>query len=61
MPAYSLLPADFATPFIAQAWRPEPLRTGRELREGALGIGLAAATNIGKEFWPDVSRKLRRQ
>jgi hypothetical protein len=60
MPAYSLLVADFATPFIAQTWRPEPIDAGRELRAGAVGIGFAAAGNIGREFWPDIRKKLHR-
>jgi hypothetical protein len=61
MPAYSLLLADFATPFIAQTWRPEPVNVGREVRGGAIGIGVAAIGNLGKEFWPDIRRRLRPQ
>jgi hypothetical protein len=60
MPAYSLLVADFATPFIAQAWRPEPINAGREFRGGAVAIGFAAVGNLGREFWPDIRKKLRR-
>jgi hypothetical protein len=61
MPAYSLLLADFATPFIAQTWRPEPINAGREFRGGAVGIGFAAAGNLGREFWPDIRKRLPRQ
>ena len=60
MPAYSLLLADFATPFIAQTWRPEPVNVGREIRGGAIGIGVAALGNLGKEFWPDIRKKFPR-
>jgi len=58
MPAYSVLAASFATPFIAQTWRPEPIRGGRELRSGATGIGIEAAGNIWREFWPDLRKKV---
>jgi hypothetical protein len=60
MPAYSLLVADFATPFIAQTWRPEPIDAGRELRGGAVGIGFAVAGNLGREFWPDIRNDIRK-
>jgi hypothetical protein len=60
MPAYSLLLADFATPFITQMWRPEPVDAGRDLRAGAIGIGFAAAGNLSREFWPDIRKKLHR-
>ena len=58
MPAYSSFVADLATPFIAQTWRPEPISAGRELRTGAVGIGLNVVGNIGQEFWPDFRKKL---
>jgi len=60
MPAYSTLVADFATPFIAQTWRPEPISAGRELRSGVMGIGINAVSNVGQEFWPDIRRMLQR-
>lgn len=58
MPAYSLLLGDFATPFIAQVWRPQPVNAGREFRGGAIGIGIDAISNVGREFWPDIRKKL---
>ncbi len=39
MPAYSTLVTSFATPFIVQTWRPEPISAGRELRSGGIGLG----------------------
>jgi len=60
MPAYSLFLADFATPFIAQTWRPESVNAGREFRGGAIGIGIEAISNVGREFWPDIHKKLSR-
>ncbi len=59
MPAYSVL-ADYATPFITQAWRHGGMMGGRELRRGTLAIGSEAAINIGREFWPDLKKKLHR-
>jgi len=58
MPAYSVLASSFATPFVAEAWRPEPVRGGRVLRSGAMGIGIEAAANVGREFWPDIRRRI---
>lgn len=60
MPAYSTLTADFATPFIVRTWQPGPIRMEREFRGGAVGLGVAAAGNIGQEFWPDIRKKLHR-
>jgi hypothetical protein len=60
MPAYSIVASGFATPFVADAWRPEPVNAGRELRSGAMTIGMKAANNLFLEFWPDIRKKLRR-
>jgi hypothetical protein len=60
MPAFSGLVSDFATPFAAQAWRPEPISARRELRSGAMGMGFTAVGNLGQEFWPDIRKKLHR-
>ena len=58
MPAYSVVASGLATPFIAEAWRPERVNAGRELRAGAMGIGAKAISNVFQEFWPDVRHKL---
>ena len=60
MPAYSQFVAGFTTPYVAQTWRPGPIRAGRELRTGSLTVSLAAAENMYQEFWPDIKKKLRR-
>ncbi len=60
IPAYAMLVSSFATPFIAEAWRPEPVRAGRELRTGAVTIGIDAGGNICREFWPDIRKRLSR-
>jgi hypothetical protein len=60
MPAYSIFASGLATPFVADAWRPEPVNAGRELRSGGITIGMKAANNLFLEFWPDIRKKLRR-
>jgi hypothetical protein len=60
MPAYSALVSNFATPFIAQTWRPEAFSASHELRSGVFGVGVTAAGNLGQEFWPDLRKKLGR-
>jgi hypothetical protein len=58
MPAYSLFASAFATPLLADRWRPEVFHAGQPLRVGFLGIGLASASDLWQEFWPDLMRKL---
>jgi hypothetical protein len=58
MPAYSRFVSDYATPFIAQQWEPEPLSASRALGSGTAAMGMAVASNLSLEFWPDVRRRL---
>jgi hypothetical protein len=59
IPAYSLIIADLAVPFIAAQWGPPRYRTtGYCLRAGALSLGGGVAINVSREFWPDLKRKL---
>lgn len=60
MPAWSLLIANYSTPFIAQQWRPDGTMGGRELRTGSIGVGLSVTQNLYLEFWPDVKKKFHR-
>lgn len=60
MPAYSRFVSDYATPFIAQQWRQEPFSAGLALRTGTSGIGIAVASNLATEFWPDIRRRFLR-
>jgi hypothetical protein len=57
MPAYSRLVADFTTPFIAQAWRPDKFSVARGFRGASAGIGLGFGSNVFQEFWPDLKKK----
>lgn len=59
MPAYSLA-ANYAMPFVAQEWHPGAIHGGRELRAGTIGVASAVSTNLGREFWPDLKKKLHR-
>ena len=58
MPAYSRFLSDYATPFIAQQWKPEPFSASRALGSGTAAIGVAVASNLSMEFWPDVRHRL---
>ena len=60
IPAYSRFVADYSMPFISQAWRPEGVKGGRELRGGSIALGSGVANNIFLEFWPDLKKKLHR-
>jgi hypothetical protein len=57
MPAYSRFISDYATPFIAQQWEPEPFSPSRALGSGTAAIGMAVASNLSIEFWPDVRHR----
>jgi hypothetical protein len=55
MPAYSLFVSSFATPYIADIWRPgKP----HPLRAGAASLGFAVGADVFREFWPDLRKKL---
>ena len=60
IPAYSRFVSDYATPFIAEQWKPEPYHAGRALGAGTSGIAIAIASNLGIEFWPDIRRRFLR-
>jgi hypothetical protein len=58
MPAYSRLVADYATPFLAQTWRPENFSVGRGFRGGSVAVGMGFGSNLWREFWPDLKKKV---
>jgi hypothetical protein len=60
MPAYSRVVADYATPFLAETWRPERFGMGRGFRQGSVAIGIGFGSNLWQEFWPDVKKKILR-
>jgi hypothetical protein len=61
MPAYSLFVSASTMPFIAQSWRPESFSTDRGFGGAGVCIGVAMATNIWDEFWPDIRAGLPRK
>lgn len=61
MPAYSRFVSDYATPFIAERWQPERYHASHALSVGSSGIGVAIASNLGSEFWPDIRRRFLRR
>jgi hypothetical protein len=58
MPAYSLVAADAATPYLVRRWQPQQFETASALQAGTLNIGINMGTNILKEFWPDFRNAL---
>ncbi len=58
IPAYSRFISDYATPVIAQQWKPQPFSASRAFGSGTAGIGMAIGSNLSLEFWPDVRRRL---
>src|SRR5579871_5779101 len=52
MPAYSLLVSSYATPFLADEWRPDHHGVPRLLGSGTAATGMAVGSSIFQEFWP---------
>ncbi|SRR5579885_3225013 len=59
MPAYSLFVSSYATPFLANEWRPDRRTVPCELRAGTMSIGIQALSNLMQEFGPDIKNKIR--
>ncbi len=50
---------NYGAQFVSNAWRPESQRdVGETMLRGTFSIGYDAASNIFKEFWPDVKRRI---
>ncbi len=58
MPAYSLFVSSFGTPLIADQWELEHALNPHPLGSGAAGLGIAVGSNVFREFWPDIKRKI---
>jgi len=53
--------SNYGAQFVSNAWRPESeTQVGETLRRGTVSIGYDAATNLFKEFWPDIRRRVFR-
>jgi hypothetical protein len=51
--------SDYGSAFLSNEWYPDRLNTvGLGLLQGTAQVGLDLGTNLGKEFWPDIKRKI---
>jgi hypothetical protein len=56
------LTGNYGAAFISNAWRPSRINSsGDALVRGTIAIGYDFASNIFKEFWPDIKRKFFRR
>lgn len=50
---------NFGGQFVTNAWRPErQTGVGNTLLRGTISTGFDAASNVFKEFWPDIRRRI---
>ena len=50
---------NYGAQFVSNVWRPERQRGfGDTMLRGTYSVGYDAASNIFKEFWPDIKRKI---
>jgi len=58
--AIARLAGDLGTPWVTHMWMPDRYdTTGSKLESGLFRFGLRGATNMLREFWPDIARKSR--
>lgn len=56
---YSEVCSSYGAAFIANSWFPAHANGGMNaLERGTIGLGLNTASNVAKEFWPDIKRKV---
>lgn len=59
MPALSNFTGAYVTPYLTYTWYPDRLDTwNRKLESGTLHLGWRGATNMMREFWPEIKRGL---
>ena len=59
---YSQVGSSYGASFVANSWFPASSNTaGDALQRGTIGLGLNTASNVMKEFWPDIRRKVFRR
>ena len=59
---FSELGSSYGASFLANAWFPAHSNgAGDALERGTIGLGLNTASNVVKEFWPDIRRKVFRR
>jgi hypothetical protein len=53
------LAGSFGGQFVSNTWRPESQRgAGDTMIRGSISLSYDAASNVFKEFWPDIRRKI---
>jgi hypothetical protein len=56
---YSEFGSSYGASFVANSWFPAHSNgVGDALERGTIGLGLNTASNVMKEFWPDIRRKV---
>lgn len=61
-PAYSLPANAYGSWAIATLWSPREFRTlGSIFKWGSAGVGVAAGTNLVREFWPDIKHAFHKK
>jgi hypothetical protein len=59
---YSEVGSSYGASFLANSWFPAHYNgTGDALQRGTIGLGLNTASNVVKEFWPDIRRRVLRR
>jgi hypothetical protein len=48
--------SNYGAQFVSNTWRPRNTSSGDALVRGTISLGFDAASNIFKEFWPDIRR-----
>lgn len=57
--AYSMPAGVYGSWAIATLWSPPDLQTPWKIMQwGSVGMGIKVGANVGREFWPDIRRKL---
>lgn len=59
---FSEVGSSYGASFIANSWFPAHSNgVGDAVERGTIGLGLNTASNVVKEFWPDIRRKVFRR
>jgi hypothetical protein len=59
---YSEVGSSYGASFVANSWFPPHSNgAGDALQRGTIGLGFNTASNVVKEFWPDIRRKVFRR
>ena len=59
---YSEVGSSYGASFLSNSWFPAHYNgAGDALQRGTIGLGLNTASNVVKEFWPDIRRKVLRR